>query len=93
MKEYDSVYCNVKYMEKDNAVLLTWKKFACFDDYRKPATFALELLKEYNATKFIVDARNGFEDDKADIEWGFTVLYLQGLKQKAAPDKRCSLLQ
>lgn len=30
--EFNSEYCNVKYVEKDNAVLLVWKKFCCFED-------------------------------------------------------------
>lgn len=74
MKEFDSEFCNVRFIEKDNVVFLAWKKFACGDDYRKPTTFAGELLKENVGSKFIVDARNGFEDEKADVEWGFSVL-------------------
>lgn len=80
MKEFDSEFCNVKYIEKDKVVLLTWKKFACGDDYRKPTTFAWELLKENVVSNFIVDARNGFEDEEADVEWGFSVL-LPGVAQ------------
>ena len=67
-KVFDSEYCNVKYMEADKAVLLTWKKFSCFENYRTPATFALELLREYPGSSLIVDARNGFEDEKEDLE-------------------------
>lgn len=80
MKEFDSEFCNVKYIEEDNAVLLTWKKYACGEEYRKPATFAWELLKEHHNCKFIVDARDGFEDAKEDVDWGFTVL-LPGMAQ------------
>ncbi len=80
MKEFDSEYCNIKYVEADNVVLLTWKKFACGENYRQPATFAWDLLKEYDDAKFIIDARNGFEDDKEDLEWGFNVL-LPGMAQ------------
>ncbi|MFW2488586.1 hypothetical protein ACN077_08405 [Clostridium chromiireducens] len=72
--EFDSEFCNVKYIEKDNIVFLTWKKFCCLDDYRKPTMFALELMKQYPNSNFVVDARNGFEDDKADVEWGFSFL-------------------
>lgn len=43
--EFDSEYCNVKYVEKDNVVFLTWKKYCSHDDYRTPTTFAVELLK------------------------------------------------
>lgn len=72
--EFDSEFSNVKYIQGDNIVFLTWKKFCCYDDYRKPTTFALELLKKYSNSNFVVDARNGFEDEKEDVEWGFSVL-------------------
>lgn len=72
--EFDSQFCNVKYIEKNNAVLLAWKKFASYDKYRKPTLFAAELLKKYSGSSFICDARNGFEDEKDDVEWGFSVL-------------------
>lgn len=72
--EYDSEFGNVKYLVEDNTVLLTWKKFCCYEDYRKPATFALELLKEFQDSNLIVDARNGFEDEEEDVEWGFSFL-------------------
>ena len=72
--EFDSEFSNVKYMPKDNMVFLTWKKFCCYEDYRNPTTFALELLRKHSDSNFIVDARNGFEDDKEDVEWGFSVL-------------------
>lgn len=80
MKEFNSDYSNVKYIEEDKVVLLTWKKFACGDNYRIPTTFAWNLLKEYKDSRFVVDARNGFEDDKEDLEWGFSVL-LPGMAQ------------
>ncbi|BCZ46246.1 hypothetical protein psyc5s11_23130 [Clostridium gelidum] len=72
--EFDSEFSNVKYIEKDNIVFLTWKKFCSFDDYRTPTYFALGLLEKYPNSKFVVDARNGFEDDKEDVEWGFSEL-------------------
>ncbi len=72
--EFDSEFCNVRYMEEDNVVFLSWKKFCCFEDYRKPTTFALELLRQYPDSNFVFDARNGFEDEKADVEWGFSFL-------------------
>lgn len=72
--EFDSEFCNVKYVEEGNFVFLTWKKFCCFENYRTPAMFAATLLKEHPNSNYIVDARNGFEDEKADVEWGFTVL-------------------
>lgn len=72
--EFNSEFCNVKYISKDNIVFLSWKKFCCYDDYRKPTIFALELLKKYPNSNFVVDARNGFEDEKEDVEWGVSVL-------------------
>ncbi len=72
--EFDSEFSNVKYIEKDNIVFLTWKKFCSFDDYRMPAYFALDLLRQYSNSNFVVDARNGFEDAKEDVEWGFSEL-------------------
>lgn len=72
--EFDSEFCNVKYIGKDNIVFLTWKKFCCLDDYRKPTTFALDLLKRYTNNNFVIDARNGFEDNQSDVEWGFSFL-------------------
>jgi quinol monooxygenase YgiN len=70
--EFDSEFCNVRYMENDNVVFLVWKKFANSDDYRKPTLFALDLLKQYPHSNFVIDARNGFEDEKEDVEWGFS---------------------
>lgn len=71
--EFNSEFCNVKYIKEDNVVFLTWKKFCSHDDYRNPATFAVNLLKEHPDSNFICDARNGFEDDKDDVKWGFEV--------------------
>ena len=73
MLEFTSEFADVEYIEADGKVLLTWKKEARFDNYRKPTTAALELLRKYGCD-FVIDARNGFEDDKADVEWGFSWL-------------------
>lgn len=32
------------------------------------------MLRDNAGSNFVVDARNGFEDDKRDVEWGFTYL-------------------
>lgn len=84
--EFDTEFCNVKYIEKDNVVLLTWKQFAQSEDYRRPTLFALDLLRRYPKCNLVVDARNGFEDAKEDVEWGFSEL----LPNMAAMD--CSLV-
>ena len=67
--EYDSEFCNVRYVEKDSIVLFTWKNYARLDDYRKPALSAIDLLKQHPHSNFVVDARNGFEADKEDVKW------------------------
>jgi len=51
-----------------------WKKPARLTDYRQPTLFARDLLKQHPQSNFIVDARHGFEDDPADVEWGFSEL-------------------
>lgn len=71
---FDNEYCNVTYVKESRAVLLTWKKFSSFENYRKPAFYALELLRKYKNSNFVVDARNGFEDEKEDVEWAFREL-------------------
>lgn len=72
--KFDSEFCSVEYLKADNVVLLTWKKYCDFDNYRIPTMFASDLLNKHNGSNFVIDARNGFEDDKEDIEWGFHVL-------------------
>lgn len=71
---FDSQYGNVKYIEKDNIVLLTWKQKCSYDDYRNTTLAALNALQKYDNSNFAIDARNGFEDEKEDVEWGFSVL-------------------
>lgn len=70
----DTGFGRVEYIPADDLVLLTWKKFCCFDDYRRHTLFGLELLKNNPGSNFVIDARNGFEDEKEDVEWGFAVL-------------------
>lgn len=67
---FDTEFCNVSYNEKDDVVVLRWKKFCCGDDYRNPVNYALTLLKENEGSNLVVDARNGFEDEKEDAQWG-----------------------
>ena len=77
---FDSDFAKSEYIEKDNVVFHTWKKEAHFDDYRKPVEASLEILREHKKSVFIVDARNGFEDAKEDVEWGFS-FFLPELKK------------
>jgi len=82
---FDSPFCHVEYREEENIVFLAWKGFCCYEDYRTPTTFALELLRRYKGSQFVFDARNGFEDEKEDVEWGFTFL----LPEMAKTDCKC----
>ena len=71
---FDSEFCRVRRIARDRTVLLTWKKYAHYEDYRAPTLFALELLVRGGDTAFIVDARDGFEDHEDDIVWAFAEL-------------------
>ena len=77
---FESDYARCEYIEKDNVVFHVWKKEAHFEDYRDPVTASLEMLREHAGSVFIVDARNGFEDVKEDVDWGFT-FFLPELKK------------
>ncbi len=72
--EFCSEYANVKYIKEDNIVLLTWKQPAYLENYRKPTELALEMLRSNEGSNLVIDARNGFEDAKSDVEWGFNYL-------------------
>lgn len=71
---FDNEFCKVEYLEEKNIVYLAWKKFSSGENYRKPTNYALELLRSHNGSNFIIDARNGFEDEQEDVEWGFNEL-------------------
>ena len=68
---FESDYAKTEYLEKDNIVFHVWKKEAHLEDYRKPVTESLKMLRDHKGSIFIVDARNGFEDTQEDVEWGF----------------------
>lgn len=78
--DFKSDFAEIEYIEKDNVVFHVWKKEAHFDDYRTPVKTSLELLQKHKNSIFIVDARNGFEDTKEDIDWGFNY-FLPELKK------------
>ena len=78
--KFESEYAKIEYIEKDNVVFHVWKKEAHFDDYREPVCASLEMLRSHKGSIFVVDARNGFEDVKEDVEWGFTY-FLPELKR------------
>ena len=65
---YLSEYCDVKYEENYNVVLVKWKKFCCKDDYRKPLEYALSIIKKYKCD-YVADTRTGFENIPEDTKW------------------------
>ena len=71
---FNNEFCKVEYLEKENVVYLAWKKFSSGENYRKPTLYALEELKKHSDSNFIIDARNGFEDEADDVKWGFEKL-------------------
>lgn len=71
---YSTRFGDVHYSEQDRVVLLTWKQKCCFGDYRNTTLAALSAMEKYTDCNLVIDARNGFEDEKEDVEWGFSVL-------------------
>ena len=76
MRYFTSDYAEVDFLENEKLVLLTWKQEAHLQNYRQPTEAALELMKQHSCD-FVIDARNGFEDEKADVQWGFAYLLPQ----------------
>ena len=68
---YDNEHCLVYYRPELMAVYLEWKKFSCREEYRKPCEFLLNLIQKYQCKNMVVNAVNGFEDTKEDVEWAF----------------------
>jgi len=71
---YDSRFGKVDYIPDDQLILLTWKEKCSYDDYRNTTLAALSGLQNYPYSNLVIDARNGFEDEPEDVEWGFQVL-------------------
>lgn len=65
---YLSEYCDVKYEENYNVVFVKWKKFCCWEDYRKPLVYALEIIDKYKCD-YVADTRDGFENIEEDTKW------------------------
>ena len=71
---FNRPFASVDYIEQDNVVLLTWKEKCCGQDYRNATLSALSGLQNHPQSNFVVDAINGFEDEKDDVAWGFNTL-------------------
>lgn len=50
---YNTKYCEVHYEKDDNVVFVKRKEFCCFDDYRKPLEYALDIIKNYSDKTYI----------------------------------------
>lgn len=77
---YQSEFCEIYYFKKENVILLQWKKFCKGEDYREPLRYTVKLLENKRNSNIIVDARNGFEDEKEDVIWVFEKLIPQMVK-------------
>jgi len=66
---YLSEFCDVRYEEKYNVVLVDWKKFCSYEDYRKPLEYALDVIKNHDGCNYVADTRNGFENIPEDTKW------------------------
>ncbi len=67
-RSYSSEFCDVEYDERHNVVLVTWKRFCCGEDYRRPLEHALGIISKYRCD-YAADTRNGFENEQEDTLW------------------------
>ena len=72
---YSSEFSDVTYLDDLNVVFVKWKKFCRQDDYRKPLLYAIDIMKNYANCQYVVDTRDGFENDEADTQWVFSVFF------------------
>ena len=66
---YNTKYCDIHYEEAYNVVFVKWKEFCCFDDYRKPLEYALDIIKNHSNCNYVADTRTGFENHPDDTKW------------------------
>lgn len=66
---YFSEFCDVRYIQSYNVVLVEWKKFCNGEDYRKPLMHALDIIRKYDGCNYVADTRNGFECVAEDTQW------------------------
>jgi hypothetical protein len=69
INKFETEFCKVTYLEKQNAVLCEWQQFCQGKDYRQPLEFGLNLLLRTGATTWITDTTNGFENEIEDTQW------------------------
>ena len=66
---YDTKYCKVQHLRKENAILCKWKQFCKGDDYREPFRYALKEINKHNISTWITDTTHGFENEEVDTKW------------------------
>lgn len=66
---YSSDYCDVCYHKDYNVVLVKWKKFCSFEEYRLPLSYALKIIQQYDNCQYVADTRDGFENHPDDTKW------------------------
>ena len=66
---YNTKYCKIIHLKKENAILCEWKQFCKGDDYRDPLRYAHEEINKHNISTWITDTTNGFESEEADTKW------------------------
>ena len=66
---FETEFCKIEYIEKYNAIFCQWKKSCNFENYRAPFESGLKLINENNASMWVTDTTNGFENDPEDTQW------------------------
>jgi len=66
---YNTKYYEVHYEKDYNVVFVKWKEYCCFDDYRKPLKYALDIIKNNSNCNYVADTRSGFENHPDDTKW------------------------
>ena len=66
---YNTKFCKITHLKKENAILCEWKQFCRGDDYRDPLRYAKEEINKHNISTWITDTTKGFESEEADIMW------------------------
>ncbi len=66
---YNSPYCQLQHLKKENAILCRWKQFCQGDDYRNPLKHASKEIEKHQISTWITDTTNGFESEEADTQW------------------------
>lgn len=68
---FESAFCRVEYREEDGAVLVAWKQFCRLEDYRRPTSFALELLRAHPGSVFIIERQTALRTIRRMWSGGF----------------------